>query len=184
MALSAVSQCGRSFELCGALRLQKDFILEAVKVNGHALKYVDETLQDEEVVSAAIEQCGSTLSSILGSFEQRRKIKHVLQDKAGAEAPLGCELRACWATTVRSPRHRCHRSPLEPEWFQSYANLISLYCSSCFFPECVAKGSCFCLGGLGAGPCSFRFWDCGRERLRAFASVRFVPDALCPWDWP
>ena len=35
-----------------------------------------------------------------------------------------------------------------------------------FPPECVAKGSCFCLGGLGAGPCSFRFWDCGRTRSR------------------
>ena len=51
-----------------------------------------------------------------------------------------------------------------------------------FFPECVAKGSCFCLGGLGAGPCSFRFRDCGRERSRAFASVRERPRAfvLCP----
>ena len=50
------------------------------------------------------------------------------------------------------------------------------------FPECVAKGSCFCLGGLGAGPCSFRFRDCGHERSRTTASVRERPRAtvLCP----
>ena len=42
----------------------------------------------------------------------------------------------------------------------------------CLFPQCVAKGSCFCLGGLGAGPCSFRFRDCGRERSRT--------TVLCP----
>ena len=68
--------------------------------------------------------------------------------------------------------------------------IISLKSFSTFFPECVAKGSCFCLGGLGAGPCSFRFRDCGRERSRTTAndrerprttaSDRFVPDALCP----
>ena len=47
-----------------------------------------------------------------------------------------------------------------------------MQCTGTSFPECVAKGSCFCLGGLGAGPCSFRFRDCGRERSRA--------TVLCP----
>lgn len=50
-------------------------------------------LQDSEVMSAAIDQCGSILSSIVGTtFEQssrRSRIKHVLQDKVGCVKRVG-----------------------------------------------------------------------------------------------
>ena len=46
--------------------------------------------------------------------------------------------------------------------------------SSFIFSRMRSKGFLI-LGGLGAGPCSFRFWDCGRERPRTTASVRARP---------
>ena len=92
LALAAVAQCGRAFEFCSAeLRRNRLFVLDAVGLNGHVLKYVDEDLQDAEVVNMAVDQCGSFLSDIVGTAFERTsrqsRIKHVLQDKGvlGAE---------------------------------------------------------------------------------------------------
>ncbi|CAK9007990.1 Pyruvate, partial [Durusdinium trenchii] len=75
------------------LRRERSFVLAAAGRNGHVLKYVEEALQDEEVVQQAIEQCGSALSDVLGdAFEEssrQKKIKHVLLDKG----VLGSDLK-------------------------------------------------------------------------------------------
>ena len=102
----------------------------------------------------------------------------------------------CRTTTRR--RSRCHQSCsttfdgclLIAIAFEMLCFMLCQWFSTLFsvFPECVAKGACCLLlsGGLGAGPCSFRFWDCARSQ--SFTPVngraRSRTFAICPMRVP